>query len=118
MPFFDNEITTLALGEHRAAPRDSGGIITLGLTDYSEERSNPLNDPAVPLSSPAIWQWLTGGEPTAAGELVNEQTALQIVTVYACVRVIAESVASLPLKLYELLASGRRRLLTHCSITC
>ena len=34
------------------------------------------------------------------GAKVNEQTALQTAAVYACVRVIAESVASLPLKVY------------------
>jgi HK97 family phage portal protein len=75
----------------------------------SEHRSgNPLDNPAVPLNSPAIWEWLVGGEPTASGELINESTALQITTVYACVRVLAESVASLPFKLYELMASGRQ----------
>lgn len=72
-----------------------------------ETRANPLNNPAVSLSSPAIWSWITGGEPTASGEEVNHFTAMQAVSVYACVRVIAESVASLPLKLYELTDKGR-----------
>jgi phage portal protein BeeE len=72
-----------------------------------ESRANPLNNPAVSLSSPAIWSWITGGEPTAAGEEVNHFTAMQAVSVYACVRVIAESVASLPLKLYEKNNKGR-----------
>ena len=35
-----------------------------------------------------------------AGENVNERTALQVATVYACVRILAETVASLPLHLY------------------
>ena len=38
---------------------------------------------------------------TNSGELVNEKSALQISTVYACVRLLAETVASLPLHLYS-----------------
>lgn len=79
-------------------------VQTLGL----EMRSNPIDNPGVPLNSPAIWQWLSGGETTASGESVNESNALSVPTVYACVRVIAESVASLPLKLYELSANGKQ----------
>lgn len=41
-----------------------------------------------------------------SGENVNERTALQIATVYACVRLLAESVASLPLKLYRYTSDG------------
>ena len=36
-----------------------------------------------------------------SGERVDEKSALQIVTVYACVRLLAESVASLPLHLFR-----------------
>lgn len=66
-----------------------------------------LNNPAVSLSSPAIWSWLLSGEPTAAGEEISHHTAMAIVTVYACVKVIAEAVASLPLKLYSKTPTGR-----------
>ncbi len=38
---------------------------------------------------------------SAAGKRVNERTAMQTSAVYACVRVISESVASLPLHLYR-----------------
>ena len=38
---------------------------------------------------------------SASGKTVNEQTAMQISAVYACVRVIAETIASLPLNVYE-----------------
>ena len=37
-----------------------------------------------------------------SGERVDERTAMQIATVYACVRLLAESVASLPLHLYRI----------------
>ena len=39
---------------------------------------------------------------TLSGERVDEKSALQIATVYACVRLLAESVASLPLHLYRI----------------
>ena len=75
----------------------------------AEERSNPLENPAVPLSSPAMWQWLTGGEPTASGETVNEINALQISTVYVCVTFIAQAIASLPFEWWERVKDGRER---------
>ena len=41
-----------------------------------------------------------------AGETVNEKSAMQIATVYACVRLLAESVAQLPLHLYRYTDGG------------
>jgi HK97 family phage portal protein len=74
-----------------------------------ELRGDSLENPAVPLSSPANWQWLMGGEPTASGEMVNENNALQIVTVYACVTFIAQAIASLPLEMWERIPTGRQK---------
>lgn len=42
-----------------------------------------------------------------SGEHVDEKTAMQIATVYACVRLLAESVASLPLHLYRVTNDDR-----------
>ena len=36
-----------------------------------------------------------------SGERVDEKSAMQIATVYACVRLLAETVAGLPLHLYR-----------------
>lgn len=44
-----------------------------------------------------------------SGKNVNEQTAMQLSTVFACVRVLSESVASLPLHVYEKDANGNRK---------
>ena len=41
-----------------------------------------------------------------SGERVDEKSALQISTVYACVRLLAETVASLPLHLYKYTGQG------------
>jgi HK97 family phage portal protein len=73
---------------------------------------NPLENPSVAWNSPAVWAWLNFGNPTESGELVNEVSALQTITVYACVRVLAESIASLPLKVYERLTKGRAEAIT------
>jgi HK97 family phage portal protein len=54
-----------------------------------------------------------GGEPTVSGEVITEANALTISTVYACVRLIAESVASIPMKVYETQSNGRREAPEH-----
>lgn len=45
---------------------------------------------------------------SVSGTNVNERTAMQMTAVYACVRVLAESVASLPLHLYRRGTAGNR----------
>ena len=45
---------------------------------------------------------------STAGKTVNERTAMQMTAVYACVRILAESIASLPLHLYEKGENGDR----------
>ncbi len=44
-----------------------------------------------------------------AGKAVNPRTAMQMTTLYACVRVIAETVASLPLHVYKNVELGSER---------
>ena len=46
--------------------------------------------------------------PTAAGKTVNEHSAMQLTAVYACVRILAEGVAGLPLHLYKCGKNGSR----------
>jgi len=52
------------------------------------------------------WSFLFGG--TSSGKAVNERTAMQTSAVYACVRILAESVAGLPLHVYERSAGGSK----------
>jgi hypothetical protein len=74
----------------------------------NELRGNPLNDPSTPLSLTGGWEWMfDGGRRTHAGETINDQAALKISTVYACLRVLSESVASLPIRLLRVTAQGR-----------
>lgn len=50
---------------------------------------------------------------TWSGKSVTERSAMQTTAVYACVRIIAETVASLPLHVYEYTSSGKERVYTH-----
>ena len=52
----------------------------------------------------SAFSFVFGG--TVAGKNVSERSAMQITAVYACVRILAESVASLPLHLYKYNATG------------
>lgn len=45
----------------------------------------------------SAWRFNLGG--TLAGKNVTERTAMQMTAVYACVRILAESIAGLPLHL-------------------
>ena len=50
---------------------------------------------------------------SASGQMVNESSALRCTAVYACVRVIAETIASLPLHLYRYKKSGGKERVTE-----
>lgn len=59
--------------------------------------------------------WTTwGGPTTAAGVGVSPETALKVSTVYACVRLISDTIGMLPLIVYERMPNdGRRRAVEH-----
>ena len=51
---------------------------------------------------------------TAAGQAVNERTAMQMSAVYACVRILSEAIAALPLHFYRYNAKGgKEKALDH-----
>ena len=55
---------------------------------------------------PGLVALFGGGTATAAGVTVNVESAMRITAVMACVRVLAETIASLPLKTYRLQPDG------------
>ncbi|PNQ53677.1 phage portal protein, partial [Vibrio agarivorans] len=77
-------------------------------------KSAILNWLGVPtsLTDAAFWNWWAG-EQNAAGQNVNEKTVLTLSAAWACSRLISESVATLPLHLYERTANGRRLATEH-----
>ena len=80
----------------------------MGIIESLMERRASLAEPS---------NWLInafGGAATDSGVNVNEAIALQYSAVYACVRVLAESVASLPLPLCrQLTPRGKARAPDH-----
>jgi len=52
------------------------------------------------LGDSSFWNTYYGAD-SAAGKVVSQHTALQLSTVWACVRLIAETLATLPVALYE-----------------
>ncbi len=57
------------------------------------------------------WSFLFGG--TTSGKAVNERTAMQTSAVYACVRILSESIAGLPLHVYRYNGGGKERTADH-----
>ncbi|MGI6325761.1 MAG: phage portal protein [Saccharofermentanales bacterium] len=56
--------------------------------------------------------FLFGG--TTSGKSVNERTAMQTTAVYACVRILAEAIAGLPLHIYQYKADGgKQKVISH-----
>ena len=53
---------------------------------------------------------LPGIQPVLGGETLGPSRALQVADVFACVRVLADSAASLPLIPYRRLETGRLRI--------
>ena len=81
----------------------------MGLLDQLFER----RDASLSLTNYQQWVDLGIIDQTASGVSVTPMKALQHSAVYACVRILAETVASLPLIMYERLERGKRRATEH-----
>jgi len=79
-----------------------------------EQRGQSLENPSIPLSNPtpALLEALGIG-PSTTGITVTNGKAMTLSAVYACVRILAESLASLPLVVYERLPRGKERAMQH-----
>lgn len=74
-----------------------------------------IENPATKLSNPAQWfvDWGTGG-PSDSGINVNQESATRLSAVWCAVRILSETLASLPLFVYERQdRRGRRRAVEH-----
>lgn len=69
-----------------------------------------LENPETPLSAEGTWLSDLFGGDTAAGIAVSEATAMKLSTVWACVRVVAETLGSLPLNVYQRQDNGGKKL--------
>jgi HK97 family phage portal protein len=76
------------------------------ISKYFQSRASPTN---------SLWgsaySFFFGS--TSSGKTVNERTAMQTTAVYACVRVLAEAIASLPLHTYRYTDNGKEKAIDH-----
>lgn len=66
-----------------------------------KSRDKPVNRTAG-----SAYSFLMGG--SSSGKAVNERTAMQMTAVYACVRILSEAIAGLPLHLYRYADNGSK----------
>lgn len=83
------------------------------LASFIEKRAS-LENPSTSLSNPAAWlvDWATGGK-SSAGVNVNNENALKLSPVWACVRVLSEDIGSLPLNVYKREEKGKSKASDH-----
>ena len=55
-------------------------------------------------TSGSTYTFFTGG--SSSGKMVNERSAMQMTAVYACVRILSEAIAGLPLHMYRYREDG------------
>ncbi len=76
------------------------------ISRFFEARAGPKN--SLPGST---YSFFFGS--TTSGKTVNERTAMQTTAVYACVRILAETIASLPLHTYRYTLNGKEKATDH-----
>ena len=50
---------------------------------------------------------------STSGKIVNERSSLQISAVYACIRILSEAIAGLPLSIYKYTDKGKEKATDH-----
>lgn len=68
-----------------------------------------------PQEEPPSWftRWVQGGWETDAGVTVTPDSAMMVMAFLACVRIISDTIASLPLITYQRLTRGKNRATDH-----
>ena len=64
------------------------------------DRRASLENPAVPLTSVALWDWL-GGQLSESGAVVSERKSLALSAVYRCTALISSVAGALPMRVYK-----------------
>lgn len=76
------------------------------LTELFKSRDKPQNR-----INGSTYSFLMGG--SSSGKRVTERTAMQMTAVYSCVRILSETLASLPLHIYEVTESNSKKAISH-----
>lgn len=84
-------------------------LLTRAFSAAMREIRSSLENPQTPLNFPAEWLLdIFNGGRTDSGIRVSPITALQVGTIFACVNLVSDGVASLPFHVYEHLQTGDR----------
>lgn len=77
--------------------------------DFWKKRTQPsFENPNTGLANPAAWLVSTlGGGFTSSGVTVSEEGAQKLIVVNACIQIISESIASLPVQVYKRTSTGK-----------
>lgn len=75
--------------------------------------ADPVQTGAVEASAFVDAGWWGGAFDSVAGVAVGPETALKLSTVWACVGLLSDTIAALPLVIYESTADGKRRATNH-----
>ncbi|QQS08684.1 MAG: phage portal protein [Phycisphaerales bacterium] len=89
----------------------SGGLLGRFRTLLLGESRN-LEDPNTPITAAQLAGILAGGE-SGSGETVTPASSMRVSAVFACVRVISDALARMPLITYERTENGRERAKDH-----
>ena len=79
------------------------------LSGLFRSRDKPTNS-----TNGSTYRFLFGG--SNSGKAVNERSAMQMTAVYPCVRILSESIAGLPVHVYQYTSPSARKRLS--SIRC
>ncbi|MFC9085351.1 phage portal protein [Nocardiopsis dassonvillei] len=71
------------------------------MTIFGQLFTRSLENPTKPLTDASLVEWLGGGRPGTAGQVVTETTALRMAAVWRCVWLISFVCSSLPLHVYQ-----------------
>lgn len=77
------------------------------LSKFFKSRDKPVSN----YFPSSVYSFFFGN--TSSGKIVNERTAMQTTAVYACVRILSETIASLPLHTYKYTKDGKEKAINH-----
>lgn len=94
--------------------QESGHRLSIGqkLTRWALAKTAGYAQVTLSLTNPKDWKPLIGGS-TYSGKNVSDETAMQISAVWACNKILAESVGQLPLAVYEVQKDGDAKKVEH-----
>lgn len=78
-----------------------------------KSRDKPKNEGKYRISGDNADSSIFFSSETTSGAHVNEQTSMRLTAVYACVRILSETVARLPLHLYRYTSDGKEKAISH-----